>query len=913
MSKKNSYPVNLPKTTFDMRAGLLQKEPLFLKQWNDQKIYHKRLEKHAHSPSFILHDGPPYANGDIHIGTAFNKILKDVICRYKYLDGYNVPYIPGWDCHGLPIELNTLKALGTTVDDLSPVEIRQKSREYAQKFVNIQMESFKKLGITNDWGNPYLTMSNDYEASIIEAFGKLVGKGFVYRGQRPIYWSPESRTALADAEVEYHEHTSPSIYVLFPIENHREVNLPEKSYTLIWTTTPWTLPANMAVAFHPTEIYEAVTLETGITIVLASELKEAVLSLTGVSAVSSKLLNKDTIESFHVTHPWIDRESKVVFADYVTMDAGTGIVHTAPGHGTDDFYTGLKYQLDILSPVDDEGRFTDEVPQWKGLKVFDANPHIIQHLDDLGLLYQKKEITHSYPHDWRTKTPVIFRTKPQWFYKVSDPVLSQKAIDSLSTVQWIPNWGEERLKNMLSDRPDWCISRQRKWGVPIPAFYCKNCEEAIISEELAMQIATRVRKEGLNFWIENEAKNILPQGFQCPSCQGTEFIKEEDILDVWFDSGSSHYAVLDKINCCPADLYFEGSDQYRGWFQASLWNSLGLHGRPPFKAVLTHGWVLDEHGHQMHKSAGNSVSPSEITDKFGADILRLWTVTEDSMKDLRIGDNIIQKTVDLYRKVRNTFRYLLGTLFDFSPSDRLSYNQLTALDQHILHKLAHLKKSYKNYMDQYQFHRAYRDIFNFTIVDLSGEYFDILKDRLYILGPKDPARRSAQTVLSHLLEELTLMFSPVLVFTSEEVYAHTPYSSKEDSVHLLDINSTPNEWINEALAEDFTLLYAIREESMKQLQILRDKGDIGSSLEGHIVILVPSTIYERLNSYLETLTEMLIVSSISLEEYNETEWTLTAQKALKDDFHKCERCWKIKKDVSNKLCASCTTIIKEFE
>ncbi len=857
MSKKESYPVNLPKTDFDMRAGLINKEPAFIKDWTTLKLYNKKLEKHKDNPEFIFHDGPPYANGDIHIGTALNKILKDLICRYKYMSGFKVPFIPGWDCHGLPIELNTLKALGKSADSLTPVEIRQKSREYAQTYVDKQKASFIRLGVEADWEHPYLTMSNDYEASIIEAFGILVGKGYIYRGQRPIYWSPETRTALADAEVEYHEHTSPTVYVLFPVHNHGDVNLPADSYVLIWTTTPWTLPANTGLAFHPDEVYEAVSLEDGRTLIMASALKDHILSLNEDSEKSSKLVSREDLERLVVLHPWIDRSSRVVFAEYVTMDTGTGVVHTAPGHGTDDYHTGLKYNLEIISPVDDEGRFTAEVPQWEGLKVFDANPQIIQFLRDRGLLHYTKDIRHSYPHDWRTKTPVIFRTKPQWFFKVSDQELALKTISYLPSVNWIPSWGEERIKNMLTDRPDWCVSRQRKWGVPIPAFYCKDCEGAVISEELAMQIGKRVREEGLNFWIESDAKDILPKDFVCPYCgKCTDFIKEEDILDVWFDSGSSHYAVLKG----EADLYFEGNDQYRGWFQASLWNSMGIYGRPPFKTVLTHGWVLDENGHQMHKSAGNTVAPTEVTDKFGADILRLWTVTEDYSKDLRIGGNLIQKTVDLYRKLRNTFRYLLGVMFDFSYSDRKPYTELTPLDKYMLHKLSALKTKYKDYMDKYQFHRAFREIFNFTIIDLSGEYFDVLKDRLYILAPNDPARRSAQTVLSHLLEELTLMLAPVLVFTTEEVYRHTNSPDKEESVHLLENTTAPSEWTNKTLAEDFKKLLSLREECLKSIQLLRDKGSIGSSLEAYVVVHASPENYEVYHRYIDILAELFIVS-----------------------------------------------------
>jgi len=910
MSQKNKFPVNLPKTNFDMRASLVKKEPVFIQQWTQQNLYQKCFEKHQNSPKFIFHDGPPYANGDIHIGTALNKILKDIICRHKYKLGYQISFIPGWDCHGLPIELNTLKSLDKTVESLSPVEIRQKSREYAQKFVNKQRDSFIRLGVLADWKHPYLTMSNDYEASIIEAFGKLVGKGYIYRGQRPIYWSPITQTALADAEVEYHKHQSPTIYTLFPIKSHNIPKLPNNSYILIWTTTPWTLPANTGVAFHPDASYEAVTLNNGNTIIIASDLKDTILSLTSAVEKDSLLLSRINIESLQVSHPWIDRESKVVFADYVTMDAGTGIVHTAPGHGTDDFYTGLKYNLEILSPVDDKGQFTKDVPEWEGMQVFDANPKIIEFLQNKGLVYYTNTITHSYPHDWRTKTPVIFRTKPQWFFKVSDPSLSINTLNALPKVQWLPSWGEDRMRNMLTDRPDWCISRQRKWGVPIIAFYCTDCKEAIIDENIIKQIALRVRKEGLDFWIENSPKDLLPKDFCCPQCQCTNLRKEEDILDVWFDSGSSHYAVLDKNNIAPADLYFEGNDQYRGWFQASLWNSMGIHNRPPFKTVLTHGWVLDENGHQMHKSEGNSVSPNEITDKYGADILRLWTVTEDFTKDLRIGDNLIQKTIDLYRKLRNTFRYLLGTLFDFDNTQIIEYNKLTLLDQYMLHRLSKLKENYYNYMENYQIHRAYREIFNFTIIDLSGEYFDILKDRLYISAPNDPERKSAQTVLHYILQELTLLLSPTLAFTCEEVYQHYSHNN-ELSVHLLEYIQTPKEWNNESLANDFITLYNIREDSLKKLQNLRDNGTIGSSLEGDIIIECSKELYNHLQIYKKTLKEILIVSNVTITSSDNSEITVTA-KSFHPSKPKCERCWHIKSDITDGLCMRCHSIIPYF-
>ncbi|MGL4367442.1 MAG: isoleucine--tRNA ligase [Brevinemataceae bacterium] len=912
-TQKHNFPVNLPTTKFDMRAGLVQKEPLMINEWEQKNIYQKRSEKRQKAEKFIFHDGPPYANGDIHIGTALNKILKDIICRNKYMEGFNTPFIPGWDCHGLPIELNTLKQLGKTADSLSPVEIRQKSREYAAQFVEKQKNSFIRLGICADWNAPYLTMSNDYEASIIEAFGILAEKNYIYRGQRPIHWSPDTQTALADAEVEYHNHTSPAIYVMFPIQNCSEVNLPENSYVLIWTTTPWTLPANTALAFHPDAVYEAITLSDGRTFIIAEELKSNILSLTDAKETASKILTSKNLETLSVMHPWINRNSKIVFADYVTMDSGTGIVHTAPGHGTDDFYTGLKYNLDILCPVDNKGRFTSEVPEWEGEKVFDANPKIIEFLKTHNKLFYYHDINHSYPHDWRTKTPIIFRTLPQWFIKVSDSTLTTQALQSLPNIRWIPGWGEDRLKNMIANRPDWCISRQRKWGVPIPVFYCSQCSHPIVDKKIIFHIADRVRKEGLNFWLEHDAETILPNNYSCPKCHTASFVKEEDILDVWFDSGVSHYAVLEKNSSFPADLYFEGNDQYRGWFQSSLWTSIGINSRPPFKSVVTHGWVLDEQGRQMHKSTGNSVSPSEITDKFGADILRLWTVTEDYTKDLRIGDNIIQKTIDLYRKLRNTFRYLLGSLSDFTFENRMEYKHLTTLDQYILHRLSRLKQKFHEHTQLYQFQRAYREIFNFIIVDLSGEYFDILKDRLYILTPNDPNRRSAQTVLSYLLEELTLMMAPTLVFTCEEVYSYFPVENKAESVHLLEYIPICEEWINPTLSEEFKLLYNIREDVLKNLQILRNSNKIGSSLEADICLSCPQNIADILSKHLSSLKEILIVSEITIEMNNKiTEISITASSAKDNGKKKCERCWHMEKEIHNNLCSRCAEILSNL-
>ncbi|MGL5721424.1 MAG: isoleucine--tRNA ligase, partial [Brevinema sp.] len=622
-----------------------------------------------------------------------------------------------------------------------------------------------------------------------------------------------------------------------------------------------------------------------------------VLAKTGAIETASIALSIDDIKSITAMHPWIDRQSKIVFADYVTADSGTGIVHTAPGHGTEDFQTGQKYGLEVLSPVDDKGCYTSEVPEWEGTMVFDANPLIVEFLKNKGRLYHTENINHSYPHDWRTKTPVMFRAKAQWFYRVAEKDLTAKTLEYLPKIKWTPAWGEGRISNMLKDRPDWCVSRQRKWGVPIIAFYCTTCNHPLITEELCESVARRVETEGLDFWFDTPASDLLPNGTKC-QCGCSDFTKEEDILDVWFDSGSSHYAVLTKRGMSnPADLYLEGSDQYRGWFQSSLWNSMGINGQPPFKAVCSHGWVLDENGRQMHKSAGNSVSPSEVYDKFGADVLRLWVVTEDFTKDLRIGSNIIQKTVDLYRKLRNTFRYLLGSLDGFN--NPLPYDQLLPNDRYVLYRLAEVRAEYEKYMEDLSFHRAYREIFNFAIIDLSGQYFDYLKDRLYILNTSDPARLSAQSALFYILQNLTAMSSPALVFTMEEVYQHAPFTHKKESVHLEELPIIPHEWKNEELAKDMAVLLDVRSQTLEVLQRLRDEGQIGSALDANVKIASPQA--EILNKYADSLKEMLIVSQLEITMAEGL--SISAEQA---SGHKCARCWRWETTLNDdSLCPRC--------
>lgn len=761
-----------------------------------------------------------------------------MINKYKFLRGFRTPYVPGWDCHGLPIEQKVVEKLGEKAGKVSPVVLRSECRKYAEKFVKIQMDSFKRLGVFGDWENPYLTMSEDYEAAIIEAFGRLVENNYIYRGLRPIHWCINDGTSLAEAEIEYHDHTSPSIFVKFPVTEHKIEKLKgKKVFVLIWTTTPWTLPANTGLSFHPEENYEAVEVN-GEYLIMAQKLKDTVLSLKKLRGDMVALSKKD-IQEMKVKHCWIERESRVVFGRHVTMDTGTGIVHTAPGHGMEDYIVGIEYGLDLISPVDDKGRFTKDVPEFEGMNVFDANEKIIEFLDKKGVIYFRQNITHSYPHCWRCKNPIIFRSKPQWFFKVSDEKLSRTALNELPKIRWVPEWGEVRIKNMLEGRPDWCLSRQRSWGVPIPAFYCEECSEVIYNKKTIDHIIGIVKKEGIDVWYKKEAVDLLPEGIKCPKCGGIKFRKETDILDVWFDSGVSNYAVLDKREelHSPADVYLEGNDQYRGWFQSSLWPSVAIKGNAPFKTVITHGWMLDEQGKQMHKSLGNTISPKEIYDKFGADVLRLWVVTEDYRGDLRIGENLINKSAESYRKIRNTFRYLLGNLSGFSKDKALKYSELIDVDKYALALLSRLNDNVIKYNDDFEFYKSFREIYDFCAVNMSSFYLDILKDRLYIYPNDSMERISAQTAMSAILEHLMTMLTPILPFTMEEVYQDYFAEGENGSVHLRDWKVLPEEWNNEFILKKFNDLLKIRDIVLKAIESLRSGSEaIGSSLEARILI-----------------------------------------------------------------------------
>lgn len=926
-----SQTVNLPKTGFSMKAGLVQKEPQTIKMWEAIGLYNKQLEKRKNAKSHILHDGPPYANGEIHMGHALNKVMKDIINKYKFFMGFRTPYVPGWDCHGLPIELKVMEKLGEKAERLSPITIRKECREYAQKFVKVQMEGFKRIGVFGDWAKPYLTMSEEYEAAILEAFGNLVEHGHVYRGLRPVHWCIKDNTSLAEAEIEYHDHSSPSIYVKFPVAKHSVDELKGKKVSvLIWTTTPWTLPANTGLSFHPNETYVAV--KTGDEyLIMADKLREAVLKLIDLKEENAVRLTRQDLEEMDVRHCWIDRESHVVFGHHVSMDTGTGIVHTAPGHGMEDYVMGIENKLPLLSPVDDKGNFTADVPEFAGENVFKANEKIIKFLEDKGILYFRQDISHSYPHCWRCKQPIIFRSKPQWFFKVSDEKLQAAALHEMTKVRWVPEWGQLRMKNMVEGRPDWCLSRQRNWGVPIPAFYCEDCGEAMLSSDVIKNVIDLVKKEGIEVWFKKDPSELLPSGKKCGKCGGTKFKKETDILDVWFDSGVSHMAVLDKREDLksPADVYLEGNDQYRGWFQSSLWPSIAIKNNAPFKTIITHGWVLDEQGRQMHKSLGNTMSPKEVYDKFGADVLRLWVVSEDYRGDLRIGDQLIQKCADNYRKVRNTFRYLLGNLDGFETGHMLKYKDMLDADKYILSRLYELNGSVVKFYEDFEFYRSFKELLNFCTVDLSAFYLDILKDRLYIY-PKDSRERlSAQTAMFLILERLMIMLAPILPFTMEEVFQlfflKDPAGAAvpSDSVHLQDWKECPEEWKNEVLNAKFAELLKVREVVLKAAEFLRSGSNggeaIGSSLEARVEIKplndkIAGILKEQSSQlrYLFIVSEAAIAADLKSVTAQDENVAVYAEKA---SGAKCARCWNYSTQVGSfsdhpELCERCHPFVK---
>ena len=928
-----SKTVFLPNTSFSMRGDLTRKEPGILEAWAKMDLYGRILEKRRGAKPFILHDGPPYANGHIHIGHALNKILKDMVVKSHALLGRYTPYVPGWDCHGLPIEQALLKEMKMGKRHIADIPaFRQSARDFAARFIDIQREEFKRLGLLGDWAHPYITMSKEYEGTVIKAFRELLEKGHIHRDKKTIYWCVSCETALADAEVEYKDKTSPSVYVRFPLET-----LPDglaavaknRASIVIWTTTPWTLPSNMAAAVAKAEDYRV--LETGGQYLLvADKLADAFLAATGLEAVKGALIPGEKLVGLKYGHclaPHLPEARrfprKVISTDFVDMSTGTGIVHIAPGHGEEDFHAGKKWGLDIFCPVNADGKFNADAGVFEGMKVFEANDKVVETLRADGLLLAHKKIEHSYPHCWRCHQPIIFRATEQWFLKVDLDGLREKLLKAVEGVRWLPEAGRDRMAGMLKTRPDWCLSRQRYWGTPIIAVYCKDCGKVQEDRAFLMRMEERVMAEGSDFWFSEPVEKLLTPGSKC-SCGGADFSKEKDIMDVWLDSGVSWYAVvrngmLGPGDFLPTDMYLEGSDQHRGWFQTSLIPSVALRGEPPYRAVLTHGMILDDKGHAMHKSAGNAIAPQEIVGKYGAEILRLWAALCDYSEDVRISEKILAGPIDTYRKIRNTLRYLLGNLADFKPAlHRVPDEKLVETDRYIRARLAVTAAAVEKHYENFQFRQAIRAVADFCILDLSAFYLDSLKDRLYTFSPDAPERRSAQTVLYEILTAVLKMTAPVLSFTAEEAWLTARAEidpSLEESVFLSDYPKYPAVWADQALLERWEKIMAVRETITKAIEEVRKTGAVGSSLE---VRLLLRTSKPELKAFLESALplwpQVAIVSEAAVEfDAGAAELEVKVSKA---EGAKCPRCWQWRRDIGSSparagVCGRCAKAMED--
>ncbi|MCJ8006196.1 isoleucine--tRNA ligase [Lederbergia wuyishanensis] len=909
----------MPKTEFPMRGNLPKKEPEIQTHWEEMNIYKKVQERTKGRPLFVLHDGPPYANGDLHMGHALNKTLKDFIVRYKSMSGYCAPYVPGWDTHGLPIE-QALTNKGVKRKEMTVAEFRELCAKYAYEQIDNQRSEFKRLGVRGDWENPYITLKPEYEAQQIQVFGEMAKKGYIYKGKKPVYWSPSSESALAEAEIEYKDKRSPSIYVSFQVADGKGV-VEEGVKFIIWTTTPWTIPANLAVAVHPDLEYVVVQVKDE-KYIIAKDLLESVTSLLEwENPETVQTLKGSELENVVAKHPFYDRESIVVLGEHVTTDSGTGCVHTAPGHGEDDFYVGQKYNLDVLCPVDDRGHMTDEAPGFEGLFYDAANKPITEKLQEVGALLKLDFITHSYPHDWRTKKPVIFRATSQWFASIKD--FRSELLVAIKEVKWVPNWGETRLYNMVRDRGDWCISRQRVWGVPIPVFYAEN-GEIIITDETISHVASLFKENGSNIWFEKEAVDLLPEGFTHPGSPNGIFSKETDIMDVWFDSGSSHQGVLVERDDLqrPADLYLEGSDQYRGWFNSSLTTAVAVTGKAPYKGVLSHGFVLDGEGRKMSKSIGNVIVPTKVTNQLGAEIVRLWVSSVDYQADVRISDAILKQVSEVYRKIRNTFRFLLGNLADFDPAvDAIEYNKLREVDQFILVRLNNLIKEVQNSYEEYEFMNIYHAVNNFCTLDLSSFYMDFAKDVLYIESKNNYERRAMQTVMYESVVALAKLLSPILPHTADEVWMFIP-GVQEESVQLTDMPEYKELQGAEELEEKWSLFLKLRDDVLKALEEARNEKVIGKSLTAKVILYVNNDIKALLDSLSESMNQLFIVSGFevagSMEDAPSNALKLNHAAIIveKAEGETCERCWVVTPDVGKDsdhptLCPRCAKVVKE--
>jgi len=962
--------INLPKTAFPMKANLPQNEPRMLAHWEQEKIYELIRAARKGSPAYILHDGPPYTSGPIHLGTALNKCLKDFIVKSKTMSGFDAPYVPGWDCHGLPIEIKVDKELGGRKLQMRPLDVRAECRKYAQKFLDLQREQFKRIGVFGRFDRPYATMDPQYESVVLSTFFSFYENGFVYKGLRAVYWCMHDETALAEAEVEYENHTSPTVWVKYALlDNPSKIDAAlagKKVSTIIWTTTPWTLPASMAVAFHPDEEYVALESAGEVYIVAARLAKDVAEKCGLVSPQQLAHFPGRTMERLNFQHPFLDRKILGVLAEYVTMDTGTGVVHTAPSHGAEDFITGVRYGLDATSNVDEKGILRNGLPEYEGMRVWDANQPIIELLKRRGALMHSEKTEHSYPHCWRCHNPVIFRATEQWFISMETPMpipnregsrasgglahstasggmahstgsgastLRRRTLEEIKRVKWDPAWGEERLSNMIATRPDWCISRQRVWGVPIAVFLCEKCGKPLNDKAVNRKVVELFARSGADAWFTPESNSVLPAETKCPHCGATKFEKETDIFDVWLESGASYLALIndEPTYPWPSDLYLEGGDQYRGWFQSSLLCAMGTRGTPPYKGVVTPGWTLDDKGQAMSKSRGNDVDPVDIASRLGGEVVRLWVSSVDFREDVVGSEALMQRVAENYRKIRNTFRYILGNLGDFDPAqDAVPFDRMQAIDRYMLRQTESFASDLRTWYDEFAFHKIYQRLSNFCIVDLSAFYFDVLKDRLYISAPKSQKRRSAQTAIWRIGEALVRLLAPIMTFTAEEVWGYLPKTSgREESVHLA-LFPAPAEITGDADSssrsksdiekgeQEWATLRAVRDDVLKALEEARNNKLIGTGLEAHVVLSAAEPVYSVLAKHAEELRYLFIVSAATLALSPGNGAGSVHVEVKKAEGLKCERCWNYSIHVGEDkkypgVCERCSAVLKELE
>lgn len=912
-----------------MKANLPQNEPKFLARWDNMRIYDRIREVRRGAPTFVLHDGPPYANGPIHLGHALNKCLKDFIVKSRTMAGFDSPYVPGWDCHGLPIEIKVDQQLGGKKLQMDPKEVRLECRKYAEKYIDLQREQFKRIGVFGRFDNPYSTMTPEYESVVIEIFYRFFENNFVYKGLRSVYWCIHDQTALAEAEVEYENHTSPTVWVKYAFAGDPTSLDPalkgKKVFTIIWTTTPWTLPASMAVAFHPDEEY--VALESGGEVyIVATKLAPVVAAKTGIQQNELARFPGRKLEYAEFRHPFLDRKVIGVLADYVTMDTGTGVVHTAPAHGAEDFITGTKYKIDPTCNVDEAGIMRNGLPEYDGKQVFKANAPIVELLKARGVLMHTEKLEHSYPHCWRCHNPIIFRATEQWFISMETPMkggtLRSSTLDEIRKVKWDPAWGEDRISNMIATRPDWCVSRQRVWGVPIAVFLCDSCGRPLNEKKVNNSVVQFFARSGADAWYTPEADALVSEGTKCPHCSGTTFHKETDILDVWFESGSSHAAVLghEPNLPWPADVYLEGGDQYRGWFHSSLLCAMGYEGSAPYRLVSTNGWTLDEQGRAMSKALGNGVDPVDIAERLGGEIVRLWVASVDFREDVTCSENLMQRVAENYRKIRNTFKYILGNLSDFAPDkNAVRFDKLESIDQYMLRQTAELAAQVTKWYDEFAFHKIYQRMNQFFVVELSAFYLDILKDRLYISAADSLGRRSAQTAIWRICEALVRLLAPITTFTSEEVWDYLPkVENRLESVHLA-LFPSPEEILGGSAApdpkqaEDWSTLRAAREQVLKALEETRNAKQIGTGLEAQVTLTASDPMYSVLARYKDQLRYVFIVSAVELKQATNGDAALSVL-VSRAPGSKCERCWNYSTQVGADakyptVCERCSVVL----